>query len=45
MLIRRDFDLNSVDMYTESPHVYTESLVEVFRETMLNQEIIFQKQV
>ncbi|PON92976.1 hypothetical protein TorRG33x02_112550 [Trema orientale] len=45
MLIRRDFDLNSVDMYTDSARVYTESLVEVFRETMLRQEIVFQKQV
>ncbi|XP_062074067.1 uncharacterized protein LOC133778212 [Humulus lupulus] len=45
MLIRRDFDLNSVDMCTDSPHVYTDSLVEVFRDTMLKQEIIFRNQV
>lgn len=45
MLIRQDFDLNSVDMYSDSPNLYTDSLVEVFRETMLNQETVFQKQV
>lgn len=43
--MQRDFDLNSVDVCTDSAHVYTDSLKEVFRKTMLNQEIIFQKQV
>lgn len=45
MYMQRDFDLNSVDVCTDSAHVYTDSLKEVFRKTMLNQEIIFQKQV
>ncbi|KAF4404082.1 hypothetical protein G4B88_014538 [Cannabis sativa] len=45
MLFPRDFDLNSVDMCTDSPRVYTDSLVEVFRETMLKQEIVFRNQV
>ncbi|KAF3448374.1 hypothetical protein FNV43_RR09087 [Rhamnella rubrinervis] len=38
MLMQRDFDLNSV-------HIYTESLKDVLKKTMLNQEIIFRKQV
>lgn len=45
MFMRRDFDLNSVEVCTDSAHIYTDSLKEVFRNTMLNQEIIFQKQV
>ncbi|EXB54461.1 hypothetical protein L484_019020 [Morus notabilis] len=45
MFMRRDFDLNSGEVCTDSAHIYTDSLKEVFRNTMLNQEIIFQKQV
>ena len=45
MLMRRDFDLNSVDVYADSALVYTDSLKEAFRKTMLSQEIVFQDQV
>lgn len=38
MLVQQDFDLNSV-------HIYTDSLKDVLKKTMLNQEIIFRKQV
>ena len=38
MLMQGDFDLNSVQ-------IYTESLREALKNTMLNQEVIFRKQV
>lgn len=38
MLMRGDFDLNSV-------HIYTDSLKEGIKQTMLKQEILFRKQV
>ncbi|KAL5551159.1 hypothetical protein UlMin_001335 [Ulmus minor] len=46
MLIQREFDLNSVDISTDSVHyMYTDSLKEVMKKTMLDQEIVFRKQV
>ena len=38
MLMLRDFDLNSMQQYTDS-------LKDIFKQTMLDQEIIFRKQV
>ena len=38
MLMQADFDLNSAQ-------IYTESLKEVLKKTMLDQEVMFRKQV